>query len=156
MQGFCQQLPQFQGLVPKRGKPGGLEMEFISRVQCLDNAVYFLQNPHNRQPRVKTLLYILPQSLKWCMQYHVITYNGPRARINSWIELELIINSIQFNSAWIELELNWKILNWNWKPELIGIDQFNQFIFISTPHFTWLSTFYMPYYGNCSVTSNPM
>ena len=66
-----------------------------------------------------------------------------RARINSWIELELIINSIQFSMNWIGIELkDFELeLNWNWKPELIGIDQFNQFIFNSTPHFTWLSTF---------------
>ena len=57
-----------------------------------------------------------------------------RARINSWIELELIINSIELKD--FELELNW-----NWKPELIGIDQFNQFIFNSTPHFTRLNIF---------------
>ena len=42
----------------------------------------------------------------------------------------------QFNSAWIELELNWKILNWNW----IGIESLNWSELInsinSTPHFT--------------------
>ena len=64
-----------------------------------------------------------------------------RARINSWIELELIINSIQFSMNWIGIELkDFELeLNWNWKPELIGIDQFNQFIFNSTPHFTRLN-----------------
>ena len=66
-----------------------------------------------------------------------------RARINSWIELELIINSIQFSMNWIGIELkDFELeLNWNWKPELIGIDQFNQFIFNSTPHFTRLNIF---------------
>ena len=78
-----------------------------------------------------------------------------RAWINSWIELELIINSIQFSMNWIGIELkDFELeLNWNWKPELIGIDQF---IFNSTPHFTRLNIFCMPYYGNYSVTSNPM
>ena len=81
-----------------------------------------------------------------------------RARINSWIELELIINSIQFSMNWIGIELkDFELeLNWNWKPELIGIDQFNQFIFNSTPHFTRSNIFCIPYFGNCSVTSNPM
>ena len=66
-----------------------------------------------------------------------------RARINSWIELELIINSIQFTMNWIGIELkDFELeLNWNWKPELIGIDQFNQFIFNSTPHFIRLNIF---------------
>ena len=81
-----------------------------------------------------------------------------RARINSWIELELMINSIQFSMNWIGIELkDFELeLNWNWKPQLIGIDQFNQFIFNSIPHFTRLNFFCMPYYGNCSVTSNTM
>ena len=63
-----------------------------------------------------------------------------RARINSWIELELIINSIQFSMNWIGIELkDFELeLNWNWKPELIGIDQF---IFNSTPHFIRLNIF---------------
>ena len=66
-----------------------------------------------------------------------------RARINSWIELELMINSIQFSMNWIGIELkDFELeLNWNWKPQLIGIDQFNQFIFNSTPHFTRLNFF---------------
>ena len=66
-----------------------------------------------------------------------------RARINSWIELELIINSIQFSMNWIGFELrDFELeLNWNWKPELIGIDPFNQFIFNSTPNFTRLNIF---------------
>ena len=66
-----------------------------------------------------------------------------RARINSWIELELIINSIQFSMNWIGIELKDFELefNWNWKPELIRIDQFNQFIFNSTQHFTRLAFF---------------
>ena len=77
----------------------------------------------------------------WKYRYDIFT----RARINSWIELELIINSIQFSMNWIGIELKDSELelNWNWKPELIGIDQFNQFIFNSTPHFTWLSTFFI-------------
>ena len=67
-----------------------------------------------------------------------------RARINSWIELELIINSIQFSMNWIGIELkDFELeLNWNWKPELIRIDQFNQFIFNSSPHFTRFDIFY--------------
>ena len=66
-----------------------------------------------------------------------------RARINSWIELELIINSIQFSINWIGIELkDFELeLNWNWKSVLIGIDQFNQFIFNSTPNFTKLNFF---------------
>ena len=83
-------------------------------------------------------------------------YPGTRARINSWIELELIINSIQFSMNWIGIELkDFELeLNWNWKPELIRIDQFNQFIFNSTPHFTRFDIFSMTYHGNCSVTSS--
>ena len=59
---------------------------------------------------------------------------------------------------WIGIELkDFQLeLNWNWKPELIGIDQFNQFIFNSTPHFARLNFFCMPYYGNSSVTNNLM
>ena len=85
----------------------------------------------------------------------VYTLLGDRARINSWIELELMINSIQFSMNWIGIELkDFELeLNWNWKPQLIGIDQF---IFNSIPHFTRLNFFCMPYYGNCSVTSNTM
>ena len=73
----------------------------------------------------------------------VFTGQGLRARINSWIELELIFNSIQFSMNWIGIELkDFELeLNWNWKPELVGIDQFNQFIFNSTPHFTRLNFF---------------
>ena len=72
------------------------------------------------------------------------THNIFRARINSWIELELIINSIQFSMNWIGIELkDFEVeLNWNWKPELIRIDQFNQFIFNSSPHFTRFDIFY--------------
>ena len=64
-------------------------------------------------------------------QLWLTTTLGSRARINSWIELELIINSIQFSMNWIVIELkDFELeLNWNWKPELIRIDQFNQFIF---------------------------
>ena len=67
-----------------------------------------------------------------------------KARINSWIELELIINSIQFSMNWIGIELKDFELeeNWNWKAELIRIDQFNQFIFNSTPHFTRFDIFF--------------
>ena len=44
---------------------------------------------------------------------------------------------------WIGIELkDFELeLNWNWKPELIRIDQFNQFIFNSTPHFTRFDIF---------------
>ena len=45
----------------------------------------------------------------------------------------------QFN--WIELKDFELELNWNWKPELIRIDQFNQFIFNSSPHFTRFDIF---------------
>ena len=73
----------------------------------------------------------------------IYVYVPSRARINSWIELELIINSIQFSMNWIGIELkDFELeLNWNWKPQLIGIDQFSQFIFNSTPHFTRLNFF---------------
>ena len=59
------------------------------------------------------------------------------------MELELIINSIQFSMNWIGIELkDFELeLNWNWKLELIGIDQFNQFNFNSTPYFTRLNIF---------------
>ena len=43
--------------------------------------------------------------------YDTIRYDICRARINSWIELKLIINSIQY-------ELNWNWLEWFW----IGIE----------------------------------
>ena len=59
----------------------------------------------------------------------------------NWIGIDNQFNSIQheLNLNWIErFELE---LNWNWKLELIGIDQFNQFIFNSTPHFTRLIIF---------------
>ena len=66
-----------------------------------------------------------------------------RAQINSWIELEIIINSIQFSMNWIGIELkDFELeLNWNWKIELIEIDQVNQSNFNSTPHFTRFNIF---------------
>ena len=44
---------------------------------------------------------------------------------------------------WIGIELkDFELeLNWNWKPELIRIDQFNQFILNSSPHFTRFDIF---------------
>ena len=39
----------------------------------------------------------------------------------------------------VNMECVFGLIYWNWKPELIGIDQFNQFIFNSTPHFTRLN-----------------
>ena len=85
--------------------------------------------------------YIIFRVHKWSLRPLILL--SVRARINSWIELELIINSIQFSMNWIGIELKgFELeLNWNWKPELIGIDQFNQFIFNSTPHFTRLNFF---------------
>ena len=54
----------------------------------------------------------------------------------NWIGIDY-----QFNSAWIELELNWKILNWNW----IGIESLNWSELInsinSTPHVKRLNIF---------------
>ena len=54
-------------------------------VRCRYNAVNFLQNPHNIHPIAhpwgrgmgcilwaQIVIYTLPQSLQWCMQYHVI------------------------------------------------------------------------------------
>ena len=73
------------------------DIENANTVWCHYNAVNFLQNPHKRHPIacplgwgmrcllcVQTLICILPQSLQWCMQYHVklghvivhLTYNS--------------------------------------------------------------------------------
>ena len=54
-------------------------------VRCCYNVVNFLPNSHKRHPIahplgpgmgyilwVQTMIYTLPQSLQWCMQYHVI------------------------------------------------------------------------------------
>ena len=82
-----------------------------------------------------------PENDVWTLEFQCLKFMVThRARINSWIELELIINSIQFSMNWIGIELkDFELeLNWNWKPQLIGIDQF---IFNSTPHFTRLNFF---------------
>ena len=56
-------------------------------MQCCYNTVNFLQNLHKKHPRyiarplgrgmvcilwVQTMIYTLPQSQQWCMQYHMI------------------------------------------------------------------------------------
>ena len=59
--------------------------EVTSIVWCLYNAVNFLPNPHKIHPIahplgwdmgcilwVQTVIYTLPQSMQWCMWYHVI------------------------------------------------------------------------------------
>ena len=63
-------------------------------VRCCCNVVNFRPNPHKIHPiahplgrgmgcilRVKTVIYTLPQSLQWCVQYHVIFY-----RVIDWIK----------------------------------------------------------------------
>ena len=65
------------------------------------------------QWEVMYMMYVL----KWQTVYALTT----RARINSWIELELIINSIQFSMNWIGIELKdfelemkaWNDRNWS-------------------------------------------
>ena len=57
----------------------------LNTVRCRYNAVYFLQNPHNRHPIarpwgramryllwIQTVTYVLSQSLLYCIQYHVM------------------------------------------------------------------------------------
>ena len=80
------------------------------------------------------------------------------AQFMNWIGIDNQFNSIQHELNWNWIERLWigielrdyeLELNWNWKPALIRIDQFNQFIFNSTPHFCMT-------HENCSLTSNPM
>ena len=92
----------------------------------------------------------------WKIVPRMIWVQSSRARINSWIELELIINSIQHE------------LNWNWIERFwIGIElelkaSTDRNWSIQSIHFQFNSSFYkvklfcMPYYGNRSMTSNPM
>ena len=85
-------------------------------------------------------------------------WSDRRAQINSWIELELIINSIQFSMNWIGIELKrfwirielelkaWTDRNWS----------------IQSIHFQFNSSFYkVKHFFVCHimeivVTSNPM
>ena len=98
------------------------------------------------------------KSLRFALLVILGTNDSHNSGLGSIHELNWNWYSIQFRMNWIGIELNdlELELNWNWKPELIGIDQFNQFIFNSIPHLITLIIFYLPYYGNSSVTSNPM